>query len=151
MVKRSVIDETGPFDTNFFMYIEDTDLCFRIIKLGYSVNFLDAGKIVHVGGVSSSTNDSRMLYEYCRSRLYFYSKWYSTFELLFLKIVICIEMLIRIFSLLFGPASKEMSRLQSRYKPSTATKDSSYSQVKVFPKSRSLSIYRRVFAMALKY
>lgn len=38
MVRKSVIDLTGSFAPDFFMYYEETDLCFRISKAGYKIN-----------------------------------------------------------------------------------------------------------------
>lgn len=35
MIKRSVIEKLGLFDTNYFMYLEDMELCFRFKKHGY--------------------------------------------------------------------------------------------------------------------
>ena len=37
MVKASVIEEVGAFDPDFFLYFEETELCFRINKRGYDL------------------------------------------------------------------------------------------------------------------
>ncbi len=34
-VRKDVLDKTGGFDEQFFMYAEDIDLSYRIIKAGY--------------------------------------------------------------------------------------------------------------------
>jgi len=54
MVRRSVIDEVGLMDENFFMYYEEIDLCYRIKKAGRRIVFLPDAVITHLGGRSSS-------------------------------------------------------------------------------------------------
>ncbi len=50
MVKRSVIEEIGFFSPDFFMYYEETDLCFRINKVGYKIQAIPDSKIIHLEG-----------------------------------------------------------------------------------------------------
>lgn len=52
MVKKSVIDQIGGFDLCFFMYREETELCFRIIKKGYKLYSIPYAKIIHLEGQS---------------------------------------------------------------------------------------------------
>lgn len=52
--RRSAFDEVGGFDDNFWMYLEDTDLCFRLRKAGYKVVFDPEAVIVHVGGTATT-------------------------------------------------------------------------------------------------
>lgn len=47
MMKKSVLDEVGLLDEQFFVYCEETDLCQRITKAGYEIWFLPEVKIVH--------------------------------------------------------------------------------------------------------
>jgi GT2 family glycosyltransferase len=53
MVRRSVLERLHGFDTGFFMYCEDTDLCRRIWDLGYSVRFVAEAGVEHEGGRSA--------------------------------------------------------------------------------------------------
>lgn len=53
LTRKSVIDEVGVFDEDYFMYAEDIDLCFRIKQLGYKVMYVPDVEIVHLKGVSS--------------------------------------------------------------------------------------------------
>lgn len=54
MLKRSSFEELGGFDEDYFMYIEDMDLCFRAQKMGMQVYFLPFGELKHQGQGSSS-------------------------------------------------------------------------------------------------
>jgi N-acetylglucosaminyl-diphospho-decaprenol L-rhamnosyltransferase len=53
MVRRSVLEELGGFDEQFFMYCEDTDLCKRVWDLGREVRFEPDATVMHVGGGSA--------------------------------------------------------------------------------------------------
>lgn len=53
MVKREVFDRVGGFDEHYFMYSEDTDLCFKIYQAGFKSYFVPAALVVHHGGGSS--------------------------------------------------------------------------------------------------
>ncbi len=56
MIKRDVIEKLGLFDTRYFMYFEDMDLCYRYKKNGYISVLLPNVKIVHIGGQSGLNN-----------------------------------------------------------------------------------------------
>jgi len=46
-VRRRVWDELGGFPTPFFMYVEDTDLCWRARLAGYDVRYCPRAVVVH--------------------------------------------------------------------------------------------------------
>lgn len=78
MVKRSVLDKVGAFSPEFFMYYEETDLCYRIHGNGYMLVSLPYAKIQHLEGKSfqSSVNIKRLQFsEY--GRMIFYKRNYS--------------------------------------------------------------------------
>lgn len=56
MVKRSVIEQVGGFNPVFFMYREETELCYRICKLGYKLYSVPTAKIIHLEGQSVKNN-----------------------------------------------------------------------------------------------
>jgi GT2 family glycosyltransferase len=65
MIPREVLDKTGGFDENFFMYGEDVDLSFRIQQAGYSNYYFADSSIIHFKGESTrkgSMNYVKMFY-----------------------------------------------------------------------------------------
>ncbi len=50
MCPKAVLEKTGAFDEDFFMYGEDIDLCFRIKKAGYEIWYLGDQAITHIKG-----------------------------------------------------------------------------------------------------
>jgi GT2 family glycosyltransferase len=71
LTKKSVLDQVGLFDEDYFLYAEDIDLCYRIKQAGFKVMYVPEVKIIHYKGVSSgikkhsqdissATNESRI-------------------------------------------------------------------------------------------
>ena len=54
MIKRSVFESVGMFSTDYFMYSEDIDLCFKIWKAGWKIYYVPTAQVIHHGSGSSS-------------------------------------------------------------------------------------------------
>lgn len=50
MLRRDVLDKVGFFDSDYFAYFEETDLCWRIWLAGYRVRYIPTGLVWHAGG-----------------------------------------------------------------------------------------------------
>ena len=53
MIPRQVFEKMGRFDTDYFIYAEDMDLCYRVKKAGWKICYLGSATVVHHGGQSS--------------------------------------------------------------------------------------------------
>lgn len=53
-IRKDVFESVGRFDSNYFMFMEDTDLCKRLTMLGFSNYFLPQAGAVHEWGTGSS-------------------------------------------------------------------------------------------------
>jgi GT2 family glycosyltransferase len=53
LLRKSVLDEIGLLDETFFMYGEDIDLSYRIIKAGYKNYYYPGARIIHYKGEST--------------------------------------------------------------------------------------------------
>lgn len=53
ITRKTIVDEVGVFDEDYFMYAEDIDLCYRIKQAGYKIMYVPDVQIVHLKGVSS--------------------------------------------------------------------------------------------------
>lgn len=65
LLRKSVLDEIGLLDETFFMYGEDVDLSYRIIKAGYKNYYFADTTIIHYKGESTkkgSLNYVRIFY-----------------------------------------------------------------------------------------
>lgn len=66
MMKREVYETIGGFDSQFFMYGEDLDLCYRVQKAGYKVYYVHETQIIHYKGEStkrSSMDETKVFYD----------------------------------------------------------------------------------------
>jgi len=61
MARRQAWDAVGGFDSRYFMYLEDVDLCWRLRQAGWEVTYEPAAQVVHVQGVSADRHPYRML------------------------------------------------------------------------------------------
>lgn len=71
LARRSALEELGGFDETYFMYLEDTDLCWRAHHAGWGVGFAGTAEVTHVQGVSTARHPYRMMVEHHRSALRF--------------------------------------------------------------------------------
>jgi len=65
LIRKSVLDKTGLLDETFFMYGEDIDLSYRILKAGYKNYYFPHTRIIHYKGESTkkgSLNYVRLFY-----------------------------------------------------------------------------------------
>jgi len=69
LIKRAVLDKIGLFDSRYFAYWEETDLCIRGREAGYKCIYVPTAKIWHK--VSSSAPKGVKLYYMTRNRLWF--------------------------------------------------------------------------------
>jgi GT2 family glycosyltransferase len=77
MLKRQAFESVGGFSTDYFMYSEDVDLCWRTRKAGWQNYYVAPATVVHHGGCSSSkeTRDNFAAIVMRESRLKFFRTW----------------------------------------------------------------------------
>lgn len=80
-INRHCFSDLEGFDTSYFLYFEEIDLCVRARAIGYTVSCFPAVKGWHAGESSSSGVPSLWRdVERLRGKLTFYRKHYSGFE-----------------------------------------------------------------------
>jgi GT2 family glycosyltransferase len=78
MVKREVLDKTGAFDEQFFMYGEDIDLSYRIEKAGYKNYYLGETCILHFKGESTLKGSLNYVQLFYSAMIIFVKKHYTS-------------------------------------------------------------------------
>lgn len=53
MMRAQTLKDIGLFDESFFLYFEETDLCLRAHRAGWTVDFVRESEIMHIGSVST--------------------------------------------------------------------------------------------------
>jgi GT2 family glycosyltransferase len=74
LIRREALDRAGLFDTAFFMYGEDIDLCWRIRKAGYFNYYLPDVRITHFKGKSARQDEESSLRHFYGAMIIFASK-----------------------------------------------------------------------------
>ncbi len=77
-IKKSVFKSVGGFDEQFFMYGEDIDLSYRILKAGYPNFYVPDAKIIHFKG-ESSRRDAGYYRNFLETTFQFYRKHFRSF------------------------------------------------------------------------
>lgn len=87
LARREAWDALGGFDEGYFMYAEDTDLCWRAHRAGWRVGFEPAARVTHVQGASTDKTPYRMIVAHHRSLLRFSSRTAAGVERAILPLV----------------------------------------------------------------
>jgi GT2 family glycosyltransferase len=74
MIRDSLFSDLNGFDTQFFVYFEEVDLCYRAKKNGYKVWFESNSKIWHYGGGTTEKVEGYRLYLSISSRIRYFFK-----------------------------------------------------------------------------
>jgi len=86
LCRTSVLQQLKGFDEDFFMYGEDIDLSYRIVKAGYQNWFLPT-PMVHYKGESTHKDSMRYVRVFYDAMLIFYRKHFPRFNVIFYPIV----------------------------------------------------------------
>jgi len=76
MLRRSALDKVGLLDEDFFMYGEDIDLSYRLIKGGFE-NWYYPSQILHYKGESTQKTSFRYVHVFYGAMLTFFRKHYK--------------------------------------------------------------------------
>lgn len=111
LVPKKVLEQVGAFDTDYFMYTEEVDLCYRIKREGYRIWYLPQWSVTHLGSMSS-TKEFPLIQEYKSMKL-FYQKHMPVWQMPLLRLFLKAGALIRIplFGILKG---KEVSKIYAK-------------------------------------
>ena len=75
MVRHRTFEEAGGFDERFFLYFEETDLCLRARRTGWTSVYLPQSRVMHIGSVSTGMKTwKRMPPFWFDSRLWYFTK-----------------------------------------------------------------------------
>lgn len=108
MVRKQVLEECGLFDETFFMYGEDIDLSYRILKSGYP-NYYIPSPILHYKGESTQKSSYRYVHVFYGAMLIFFHKHFRHHRLglsLLIKTAILIRALVAL-------AAQQMQNLKN--------------------------------------
>ncbi len=80
MVNREALDQVGVLDEDYFLFLEETDWCYRMKKAGWKIYHVPRAEVYHSQGKSAETVKKRAKIEYYRSRYHYFRKNKGPFE-----------------------------------------------------------------------
>jgi GT2 family glycosyltransferase len=96
MVRRTAIEQVGLLDEDYFLFLEETDWCYRMKKAGWKVYHMPTAEILHFQGKSAETEKGKARIEYYRSRYHYFKKNKGSFQSTILLIGLIIKLSIEL-------------------------------------------------------
>ena len=94
-LRKTVIDQIGPFDEDFFMYGEDIDLSYRIINNGFHNYYYPETRIIHYKGESTRKGSLNYISLFYKAMIIFARKHFSRKNIRLLSFLISIAIYFR--------------------------------------------------------
>lgn len=78
LMRKKALDKVGLLDEDFFMYGEDIDLSYRLIKGGYKNYYLADTRIIHYKGESTKKSSVNYVFVFYNAMIIFAKKHFSS-------------------------------------------------------------------------
>ncbi|QQG43442.1 MAG: glycosyltransferase family 2 protein [Candidatus Daviesbacteria bacterium] len=87
LTRKSVLEKTGLFDEDYWLYGEDLDLCFRIKQNGFKIMYVPEVKVLHLKGVASGLkkHSQNISTATRQSQLRAFNSFYETMKIFYQK------------------------------------------------------------------
>lgn len=77
LIKKQVLQKVGLLDDRYFLYYEDSDICFRVKKAGFKIMYIPKAVVYHKNAQATTLGSSLQDYFITRNRMLFASKFLS--------------------------------------------------------------------------
>lgn len=74
IVRRIVVEQVGGLDEDYFLFLEETDWCYRMRKAGWKIYHVPQAEVYHFQGKSVEIKKRNAKVEYYRSRYLFFKR-----------------------------------------------------------------------------
>jgi len=95
MMRKKTLDKSGLLDEKFFMYGEDIDLSYRIIKAGYQNYYYHDTTIIHYKGESTKKGSLNYVFMFYNAMIIFAKKHFSNKKIALFSILIRLAVWLR--------------------------------------------------------
>ena len=102
IVRREAMEQVGILDEDYFLFLEETDWCYRMKKAGWKVYHLPEAEIYHFQGKSAEAEKKRARVEYYRSRYLFFKKHRGGLKWFILLLGLILRLGIELLSMFIG-------------------------------------------------
>jgi GT2 family glycosyltransferase len=97
MVRRDAMEQVGLLDEDYFLFLEETDWCYRLKKAGWKIYHVPQAEVYHFQGKGVEMEKKRARIEYYRSRSLFFKKNRGSLQ----RLVLLIGSMVRLVTELF--------------------------------------------------
>ncbi|MCD4745984.1 MAG: glycosyltransferase family 2 protein [Bacteroidales bacterium] len=97
LLRKKVLDKIGLLDESFFMYGEDIDMSYRIIKAGYKNYYFPETRIIHYKGESTKKSSVNYVFIFYNAMIIFAKKHFSQKNAKIFSFLINIAVYLRAF------------------------------------------------------
>jgi len=109
LMPRKVLEEIGYWDEAFFMYGEDIDLSYRIIKAGYKNYYYPETTIIHYKGESTKKGSLNYVKTFYEAMIIFAKKHFKGSKAGLFVLMLQLAIYFRAFLTLFSNIAKQLS------------------------------------------
>jgi hypothetical protein len=102
MARKEAIDAVGLLDEDYFIFLEETDWCFRMHKKGWKIYHVPDARVFHLSGHSKKKTPGESQIEYYKSLYKFFRKNKDSVSYLTLRILKPCKLLINLFLNILG-------------------------------------------------
>jgi len=95
LIRKSALEKSGLLDEDYFMYGEDIDLSYRILKSGYHNYYFPESRIIHYKGESTKKSSVNYVFMFYRAMIVFAKKHFSSRHAFFFSLLINIAIYFR--------------------------------------------------------
>ena len=74
LLRREAVEQVGLLDEGYFLFLEETDWCYRTKKAGWKIYHIPQAEVLHFQGKSAEAEKGKARIEYYRSRYYYFRK-----------------------------------------------------------------------------
>ncbi|MEX1123317.1 MAG: glycosyltransferase, partial [Balneolales bacterium] len=93
--RTELLQELEGFDERFFMYGEDIDLCYRLGKTDYIIDYVPSTSIIHYKGESTKKENLDYVITFNKAMYLFYEKHYSYAYTFFIRLFVLLGIVAR--------------------------------------------------------
>jgi hypothetical protein len=92
IVRREAVEQAGRLDEDYFLFLEETDWCYRMKEAGWKIFHVPEVEVYHLQGKSAEKDEKRARVEYYRSRYQYFKKHRGAWQ----RFVLLIGLLIKL-------------------------------------------------------
>ncbi len=94
VARKQAVDEVGPMDEDYFLFLEETDWSLRMARAGWGVYHVPQARACHLQGGSLRQNPLAGRVEFYRARYTYFRKHKGTWAARFLKLSLVVRLLL---------------------------------------------------------